>query len=140
MHSPTPPLPYRKFLLKLAKKLKIGDTTQNRGVVVIIDIYMKIVYIAGKYRAKTIYQINKNIQLAEDVALKYWKKGYAVICPHKNTSFLDGSLPDDVWLNGDLEILRRCDVIVMMRDWQDSKGAVEELKLAKKLGLKVIYE
>ena len=52
---------------------------------------MKLAYIIGPYRADTIYQIKKNIEKAEETALKYWKKGYAVICPHLNTAFLTAS-------------------------------------------------
>jgi len=101
---------------------------------------MKLVYIAGQYRANTVHGIVKNIRKAEKVALKYWRKGYAVICPHKNTALFDGSAPDKVWLDGDLEILKRCDIIVMMKGWEKSSGSIAELKLAKELKLEIIYE
>jgi len=101
---------------------------------------MKVAYIAGPYRADTIYGIIENIRHAEKYALKYWRLGYAVICPHKNTALLDGALPDSVWLNGDLELLRRCDVIVMIPGWERSAGARAELREAARRGLKQIYE
>ena len=84
---------------------------------------MRVAYIAGPYRAKNGRTVIENIREAEAVAIKYWKKGYAVICPHLNTAFFDGLCPDQVWLNGDLEILRRCDTIVMMHGHRDSVGA-----------------
>jgi len=101
---------------------------------------MKIVYIIGPYRAKTIYGIVQNIGRAERVALKYWKKGYAVICPHKNTALLDGYLLDDVWLKGDWEIIKRSDIIVVMKNWRRSEGSKVEVELAKKLKKKIRYE
>ena len=101
---------------------------------------MKLVYIAGPYRSTTIYGTLQNIRRAEEVALKYWKMGYAVICPHMNTRLFDGAAPDSVWLEGDLEILSRCDIIVMISGWKKSTGSINELKHASKLGLEVIYE
>ena len=97
-------------------------------------------YIAGPYRADTWEGIEKNIQAAAVVAVKYWRMGYAVICPHKNTSHFDGLAPDEIWLRGDIELLKCCDVIVMMTNWKESKGAIEEHTIAKHNGLKVIYE
>ena len=101
---------------------------------------MKVFYIAGPYRADTPRGIVENIRKAESVALKYWLQGHAVICPHKNTALFDGAAPDHVWLDGDLEILGRCDAIVMMEGWSESKGAIAELAYAKRQGLEVIYD
>ena len=99
----------------------------------------KIAYIAGPYRASCEWDILQNIRRAEAVALQYWKLGYTVICPHKNTAFFGGALPDTVWLEGDIEILKRCDVIVMIPGWEDSKGALAELKVALEHGKEIIY-
>ncbi len=102
---------------------------------------MKVVYIAGPYRSSSgINGIYQNIQNAWRYALKYWEYGYAVICPHTNTGLMDGIDTDDMFLNGDKEILSRCDVIVMIPGWKKSEGAKEELRVAKKLGLRVVYE
>jgi hypothetical protein len=81
-----------------------------------------------------------NIIRARKVAKKYWKLGYAVICPHSNSTLFDGVAPDKTFLDGDIAILKRCDVIVMMRDWQKSRGAREELDIARTIGLDVIYD
>ena len=101
---------------------------------------MKIAYIAGPYRSDTVRGIVENIRRAEAVAIKYWQIGYAVICPHKNTALFDGLMPDRTWLDGDIEILKRCDVIVMSKGWENSSGSKAELEIATKLGLEVIYE
>lgn len=100
----------------------------------------KIAFLSGPYRSKTHYGIHKNIQAAEDVALKYWRLGYAVICPHKNSAHFDGALPDETWLDGDIEILKRCDVIVMMRGWENSTGARAERNMAVVEGIEIIYD
>ena len=101
---------------------------------------MKLIYIAGKYRAKTEWEVKQNIDKAEAVALKYWKAGYAVFCPHKNSAFMGGSCPDETWLEGGLEILSRCDGIVMMEGWQDSKGSAEEREFAFRNGVHVFHD
>ena len=74
------------------------------------------------------------------VFLKYWKLGYAVICPHTNTAFMDGIGTDDMFLIGDHEIIRRVDVAVVMKGWEESKGSVVEVELCKKLNKEIIYE
>ena len=101
---------------------------------------IKLAFISGPYRAETPLGIVENIRRAEAVSKKYWTLGYAVICPHMNTALFDGLLPDDAWLMGDLEMLVRCDVIVMMQGWEQSVGATEELRMAKKWGKEIIYE
>lgn len=103
---------------------------------------MKVAYVAGPYRADSIRGVQQNIERASDVAFKYWHKGYAVVCPHKNTALFDGKAFEDatIWLDGDLEILKRCDVIVMMKNYEDSEGAKAELEFAKKHGLEIIYD
>lgn len=101
---------------------------------------MKVAYIVGPYRSKTIRGIVENIRTAERYALKYWKSGYAVICPHKNTALLDGATEDEVWLEGDKELLKRSDLIVVTPNWEKSKGSVQEIRYAKKLGKEIIFE
>lgn len=96
---------------------------------------MRVVYIAGPFRAANAWEIEQNIRKAEEAALALWRSGYAVICPHANTRFFQGAAPDDVWLEGDLEILRRCDVICALPGWENSVGAVAEVNLARDLGL-----
>lgn len=98
----------------------------------------KVAYISGPYRAPTIRGIVENIRRAEAVALEYWRQGYAVICPHLNTRLFDGACPDETWLAGDLVILERCDVIVMIPRWENSAGALAELNHARELGIPAI--
>lgn len=101
---------------------------------------MKIAYIAGPYRGKSEHEIVNNIRAAELVAQKYWQKGYAVICPHKNTALFGGLCPDETWLAGDIEIMKRCDVVVMMENYKQSSGAKEELAVAQSLEMEIIFE
>ena len=98
---------------------------------------MKVVYVAGPYRAPTEYGILLNIQRAEQLALRIWIAGAACICPHKNTAFFGGAAHDNVWLQGDLEIVKRCDAVVCTEGWERSAGASGEVALARSLGIPV---
>jgi hypothetical protein len=87
---------------------------------------VKVAYVAGKYRAPTVRGIVENIRRAEEVALWLWRNGWAVVCPHLNTALLDGACEDAVWLEGGLEILRRCDALVLVPGWESSEGTRAE--------------
>jgi len=101
---------------------------------------MRVVYIAGAYRANTEWGIVQNIRKAEEKALELWGKGFVVLCPHKNTERFQGSLPDRVFLDGCLELLKRCDALYLLSNWKTSEGSKEEFKLAVKLGKEIILE
>lgn len=101
---------------------------------------MEIVYIVGPYRSTNgIYGVVNNIRRAEKVALKYWKKGYAVICPHKNTALMDGAATDKMFLDGGMKLVEVADIIVVMENWKQSEGSRAEVDLAKKLNKRIIY-
>jgi len=97
----------------------------------------KVIYVAGKYRARTIFGVIWNILKARKKAIELWKEGWVVICPHMNTALFDGHCEDNVWLDGDLEIVKRCDAIYMSNGFRDSKGAMEELYTAISAGLEI---
>jgi hypothetical protein len=99
---------------------------------------MKVAYVAGPYRASTPYQTLLNVQEASRVSLELWKMGYAVICPHKNTSMFDGECEELIWLNGYLEILKRCDIVIITHNWDESDGAIKEVAFADSLGIPVM--
>lgn len=92
---------------------------------------MKVVYIAGPFRGPNSWEIEENIRRAERLALDAWKLGAAVICPHTNTRFFQGAAPDNIWLDGDLAILGKCDAILMTPDWERSSGARAECAYAQ---------
>ena len=88
---------------------------------------MKVCYVIAPYRADSEFAVKRNIERAENVALELWKAGFAVICPHKNTAFFGGACEDSVWIQGDKEILKRCDFAVICGDIESSKGSQSEI-------------
>lgn len=100
---------------------------------------MKVIYIAGKFRGKSAWDIEQNVRRAEELALQAWRLGFAVICPHTNTRFFDGAANDNIWLEGDISILLRCDAVLLVDNWKQSQGAQTEVKVAKENNIPV-YE
>lgn len=102
-----------------------------------------VVYIAGPYRAKpnaaNQWQQEQNIRRAEEVAHRVWEMGAAALCPHGNSRFFQGSLPDSVWLDGDLAMLNKCDAVLMIAGWEESAGAIAEQQFALDHGIPVFY-
>jgi hypothetical protein len=87
---------------------------------------MKLLYVAAPYKAKTIVNLQQNIYDAKLMAMYYWNKGYAVICPHLNSANFDGLIPDEKFLEGTKLMLSKCDVIAMHPNWKQSKGCIDE--------------
>lgn len=100
---------------------------------------MKVVYIAGPFRASNAWEIECNIRRAEGLALEVWRLGCAAICPHTNTRFFQGAADDNVWLEGDIEILKRCDAVITAPMWMDSRGAIAEIVVANASGIPVFH-
>lgn len=97
---------------------------------------MKLIYLAGPFRGPDSW-IACNVHRAAALALEVWKLGAACICPHLNTAQFQGAAADSVWLDGDIEILRRCDALIRTPDWANSLGAQAEVDFADKHGIPV---
>lgn len=104
---------------------------------------MKLAYVAGPHRGKSKIKIINwlqrqiNIHRARRVAKELWRMGYAVLCPHSNTSNFDGLCPDKTFLDGTLEMMRRCDLMVLIPRWQKSEGTWGEVDECLRLGIPI---
>ena len=94
-------------------------------------------YVAGPYRALSEWQLEEHIREAESVAIELWKMGFSVLCPHKNTAHFGGILPDDKWIEGDLQWLPFADVVVLVEGWRKSRGTEIEMKEARRSNIPV---
>ena len=101
---------------------------------------MKLIYVAGPYRAKTRAQVDTNICHARELGKVVCGLGAYPIIPHSNTSHFEGSAPDDFWLPATLEACRRCDAILMVEGWEESEGSRKELAEMERLGKPVFFE
>lgn len=101
---------------------------------------MRVVYVAGPYRDDGANGVWENIMRARAAARECWKRGWAAICPHASSIFMDGpDMPDRTFLDGDLEILRRSDAVLMIDGWERSEGARGEYALAVEMGKDVYF-
>jgi hypothetical protein len=87
---------------------------------------IKVVYIAGPFRGATSWQIAENVRNAERYGLEVARLGAMPLIPHANTAHFHGEGDDQVWIDGTLELLRRCDAAVFIPGWQRSKGSQGE--------------
>lgn len=101
---------------------------------------MKLIYVAGPYRASTGWGVDQNIQRAREIGAQVAEAGGLPVVPHANTAHYDGIQNDTFWLDGTLELMRRCDAVLMSPTWEKSMGSRGEHAEAIKRGLPVFYE
>ncbi len=100
-----------------------------------------LVYVAGPYRASNAWLVEQNIRRAEAVAIQVAEVGCYPITPHTNTrGYFEHAQPDaDFWLQATLELMRRCDAVLMMPNWRESSGAIGEFNEAVRMGKPTLY-
>ncbi len=100
---------------------------------------MPLVYIAGPYRHRHAWGREQNIRAAERMGLKLANAGAVPVIPHTMYRHYDGTIEDAYWLDATMQILERCDAVVLCTGWRDSEGSRAEAKRAAELGIPV-YE
>jgi hypothetical protein len=108
---------------------------------------MKLIYIAGPFRhpsqftaGQDCFAVQENIMRAMRLGLAVARTGTAFpVIPHANTMFMNGSAPDEIWLQGDLELLRRSDAILFTDNWRQSQGAIAEFEFARMRGIPCLF-
>lgn len=94
---------------------------------------MKIVYIAGPYIGDGSYNnIEKNIVKAEKYAIYLANKGVGFFCPHLNSRHFEikSKASEEFYVKLDIQILKKCDVLMVIPEWRKSKGVRKEIKIA----------
>lgn len=95
---------------------------------------MKI-YIASPY---TLGDVAVNVRKAIEVADQIIELGHTPFIPHlSHFQHLLFPRPYEDWIRLDNEWIKCCDVLLRLEG--ESKGADQEVELAKSLGLKIIY-
>lgn len=98
----------------------------------------KVIYVAGPYRARTRWEIEKNIRRAEEFGFRLAEEfGVVPLIPHTMYRNFDGELTDEFWLDATLELLERCDAIYMCIGWDTSFGSIDEHKRAQELNIPI---
>jgi hypothetical protein len=117
---------------------EIADAQAEQACVAPRVTRVPLAYCAGPYRAATTWLVEQNIRAAEALGYRIAQLGAYPIIPHSNTrGFFESAAGDDLWLAGTLELMRRCDCVVLLPTWRESSGARAEQAEAERLGLKV---
>ena len=104
-------------------------------------INLPVIYICAPYRSDSEWELVQNIRRAETMALNVWRIGGVALCPHKNTAHFGGysSLEDKVWLNGDMELLARCDAMFCEIPYETaSRGMLQEIEFCMEHNIPIL--
>ena len=108
---------------------------------------MPFIYVAGPYTGKThdhlsYFQIDQNIMRAVEAAAQLALSGVPFFCPHQHSAHFEVITPavaPTFWYDLDVHFMEACDAILLLPGWQESKGSLNEKKLAEERGIPVLY-
>lgn len=101
---------------------------------------MKIAYICSPYRADDPATIRRNVNYAKELTRRAIKNYYAPITPHLYlTQALDDNDANErnVGLAAGIELLKKCDVLIVGNKYGISDGMRAEILEADALGLSI---
>ena len=105
---------------------------------------MKLVYVAGPFTGSNAWEIERNIRHAEDWGYLVSQAGAWPVIPHSNTRFFHGSVSEQMAYDGTMEMMRRCDAVVVAErhgvSGRFSTGVQKEIEEAMRLGLPILSD
>lgn len=104
------------------------------------DRYVDLVYVAGPYTATPERTVAQHIDDARLLGCMVASMGALPVIPHMNTAHMDNLQPWGWWIDATLELMYRCNAVVMLPGWERSRGAKGEHDKAKEIGIPVFYD
>ena len=102
-----------------------------------------LVYIAAPYSAPTQAGIEENVKAAQklgaEVMTAFPGKVLAVV-PHSVGKGLEDKGDYKFWSAATLELMKRCDGVVLRHNWRNSPGALGEVDAALRLRMPIVVE
>ncbi len=101
-----------------------------------------LAYVAGPYSAEREEERDLNVLRADEVGRALLAKGYAPIVPHKMSWRWenDERFGHGDFMAADLAILQHCHLLVLVGQWRESNGAMQEVAEARALGIPVFSD
>lgn len=84
-----------------------------------------LIYVAAPYRAKSAWEIDVNIYRARAIGAEIAKLGAYPVIPQSNTAHFDGIADDAVFMDGTMELMKRCDAAVFVKVNADFSSGVK---------------
>ncbi|MHA1833409.1 MAG: DUF4406 domain-containing protein [Candidatus Baldrarchaeia archaeon] len=101
------------------------------------------VYVAGKYSDKTVLKTERHVLDALELSIKCAAHGIHFFCPHTHSKFFDLYAPQvswAYWMDLDIRVIEKLiNCMLMVHNYENSKGAKLEEATAKDLGYPVFY-
>ena len=91
-----------------------------------------VVYVAGKLRAPTAWEMAENVRESLRWSLKVAECGAIPLCPHANMGHFHGLLTEQFWIDAALALLAKCDAALFIPGWLQSDGARGEQVFCKR--------
>jgi hypothetical protein len=133
--------------MRSVKKMEMCTKMENNKVTKNPDLKgnKPVIYIAGRFSdGNTLNEEEKwkNRNVMRYYAIKFMKRGYAVICPIENDewAYEDGIITYEDTLDSDLAIIERCDAIFFCPGWEKGKGTLIEHEFASDNGIEILTE
>lgn len=92
---------------------------------------MKVIYIAGRFRGRDGWEVRCNIHAAESAARRVVALGAMPLTPHSIGGNMAGTASDAFWLRGTLELMKRCDAVLVLPGYEISEGTKGEIAEAR---------
>lgn len=99
-----------------------------------------LIYVAGPYTADTWEAVHANVKQACEAGRLLMHLGHHPVVPHSiymGWDLADPKLTYEHFLKADLDLLSRCDALVMLPGWEDSPGSCGEYTEALYRGLRI---
>lgn len=92
-----------------------------------------VYYLAGPYSGN----VAENIRRAQVVAGALRRQRYSLVVPHNESIGHESALNEAGWLAEGLILLGICGGIILLPGWENSRGSLDELGLAKLKDLRI---
>lgn len=102
---------------------------------------MKRIYVAGPYSANNVIDVLKNIGRGQQICAQLFQRGYAPFCPWHDKSYVidmpNSDYTVEQFYKYSIAWLEVSDAVLLIGDWESSKGTLAEVERAKELDIPI---